>query len=130
MMDFTNINELNQMNVEVDPTSNKTLTDGTSTIATQQDGIFPNSTKTIVGQHTVAETTEGVLGETKILQSGQVSGFMKDGLFGETNLYDNNHQLLGTMDSEGNIKQVLLNTDPLSKANIVNFQELKFNSGE
>ena len=102
-MDFTNMNDLNQMNVEYDTSNSKTLTDGTNTVATQQNGIFPNSTKTIVNQQVMAENSEGVLGETKISQNGQVSGYIKEGLFGEKNLYDNHHHLLGTMDSEGNI---------------------------
>lgn len=125
-MDFTNIDNLNNTDVAYNSDGNRSLTDGYKTIATQQDGLYPNSTQTIVNHQVTAETTEVLFGETKIMQHGQVTGFMKEGLYGETNLYDQNHQFLGSMNAEGNISEIITLEDPLSKATMSNFQELKF----
>lgn len=126
-MEFINGN-FEQMNVETDTLGNTNMYDSENLVATQRDGIFPNTTNTFENGHEIAETRENIINGTDIIQNGEHTGIIKEDINGRMGLYDTNHHQLAYLDSEGNVKTLLNHADPLSQVDRINFQQLKFHN--
>ncbi|MBD8071169.1 hypothetical protein [Bacillus sp. PS06] len=127
---FTNGETLNQSTVDTNTFGEKTLNHHGQVIATQKAGLFPDSTSTFDGHEKVAETKPNLIDGTDVYQDGERTATIKEDVQGNLSLYDTSHSKIGYVDPFGNVKSVMNHTDPLSQANRINFQELKFHSGE
>ncbi|MFC4322568.1 hypothetical protein [Litchfieldia salsa] len=127
---FTNGETLNQATVETNTFGEKAMYQNGQVIATQKAGLFPGSTSTFEGSEKVAETKDNIINGTDVIQDGKHTGIIKEDVHGNLGLYDTNHNKLGHIDPNGNVQSVMNHMDPLSQANRVNFQELKFQHGE
>jgi hypothetical protein len=129
-MDYTNIVEgyTDHSTVETNELGDKNMFDNGQLIATQRQGIFPETTSTYDGGQKIAETKDNIIDGTDIIQDGKHTGIIKEDLNGNVSLYDSNQHKLAYIDPEGNIKSVMNHSDPLSQVDRINFQQLKFYS--
>ncbi len=127
-MDFTGLTYGNEHNSTVESSTfgEKTMFQNGQPIATQKQGIFPETTSTYEDGHKVAATKSNVISGTDIIQDGQHTGIMKEDIHGNLSLYDTNYTKLATLDPDRNVKSVMNHADPLSQVDRINFQQLKF----
>jgi len=121
---------LDNATVETNPLGEKNLYQNGELIATQKSGLLPHTTGTFDNGQKIAQTRENVIDGIDIIQNGEHTAIIKDDINGNTSLYDTNHNKLAYLDPNGNIKEVMTHTDPLSQTNRVNFQQLKFHSND
>ncbi|RXJ02225.1 hypothetical protein DS745_07495 [Anaerobacillus alkaliphilus] len=125
-MDLGNAGYLDQATVEVDHTGSKHMYEKGKLIGTKQQGLFPNTAETFHNGEKVAQTRENILGGIDVIQDGKHTGIIKEDVHGNMSLYDTNYGKIAHLNHEGNIREVLTHNDPLSQANRVNYQQLKF----
>jgi hypothetical protein len=119
---------LNQATIETNQLGEQNMYQNGELIATQKSGLFPHTTDTFDNGQKIAHTKENIINGTDIIQDGEHTGIIKEDVLGNTSLYDTNHNKIASIDPNGNIKDVMTHTDPLSQVNRVNFQQLKFHS--
>ena len=129
-MDYTFLidGNTNHSTIETNSLGDKIMYENGQSIATQKEGIFPETSSTYEDGYKIAATHDNIIDGTDIIQNGEHTGIIKEDIDGHVSLYDSNYQKLAYINSEGNVMSVMNHSDPLSQVDRINFQQLQFYS--
>jgi hypothetical protein len=121
--------DLNNATLKKSVTGGQDLWQNGKLIGTQKAGIMPGTTDTYINGKLVASTKLNPMNQIEIHQNGELTGTIAPDVTGKIAVYDQQHHKIAEINPKGNIQKIMTHPDPLSQADRIHLQQLKFYIG-